>query len=499
MGKRFMSVLLPHLQADILARRRPDLRDRPFVIAQKAGNRLQVCSTNLQAAKEGIYVGMVVADARAVLPVLEVITDEQPNIQESLQSLAIWCQRFTPIAGIDLPDGLLLDISGCCHLWGGEDHYQQHIENRLRQGGICATAAIADTIGAAWALARFAPQYSPLSPGEQEAVLRSLPIAALRIDSITVAKLNKLGLYRIHDCLQLPPASLRRRFGTLLGEKIDQALGVQAEHFQATLPPGNYLMRIPCPEPIRTAEAISIALQKLLQALCTQLRKEQAGLRHCILLGYRIDGQIQRIEIGTANASCDETHLFYLFSLRIDRIEPELGIELFTLEATIVEPLPPEQEILWRVRSKEAEIQTGILLDKIRNYLPTVNVQRFFPEERYWPEHAVSGCRDLHTEPRTPWRKDLPRPIQLLQPAQEINVMVPIPDYPPVQFQYAGFIHRVVKADGPERIEPEWWQREGAHRDYYYVEDEQGRRYWLYREGHYGNETTKWYLHGFFA
>lgn len=499
MAKRFLSVWLPHLQADILARRRADLRTHPFALAQKAGSRMQLCSVNKVAADEGIHPGMTVADARSLIPSLEVLTNELPDISESLQSLAIWCQRFSPLAGIQPPDGLILDISGCSHLWGGETAYQQHIEKRLLQGGFTVSAAIADTIGAAWALARFAPQNSPLPPGEQERALRPLSIRALRLDSVTADKLHKLGLYLIHDCLQIPRPALRRRFGQLLGERLDQALGLQAERFNPCLPPAEYQMRLPCPEPIRTATAISIALQQLLDNLCVQLKREQKGLRHCILLCYRTDGKVQRLEIRTAKAACDPVHLFHLFSLQIERIEPDLGIELFTLEAIITEVLPPEQEILWRLQSRESETQTAILLDKISNYLPQAKVRRFLPEERYWPEYAASSCSDLHTVPQTIWRSDIPRPIRLLKTPQEIQVMVPIPDYPPAQFQYKGQIFRVVKADGPERIEAEWWLREGAHRDYYYVEDDQGNRYWLYREGHYNSETSKWYLHGFFA
>lgn len=499
MAKRFMSVFLPYLTADIMARRMPDLRTRPFVLAEKVKNRIQICSVNGLAADQGIYPGMTVADARSLFPQLEVITENLPDTTESLQSLALWCQRFTPSTGIHPPDGLILDISGCSHLWGDENAYQQHIKERLHQGGLHARIAIADTIGTAWALAHYAPQYSPLPTGKQEDALLNLPLSALRIDSDTVDKLHKLGLFCIQDCLQLPRAALRRRFGDILNKRLDQALGLQPEDFTAILEPTAYRLRLPCPEPVRTAEAIRIALQQLLDTLCKQLKKEQKGLRQCIMMGYRIDGEIQKLEIRTANASCNEAHLLYLFTLHIDRIEPDLGIELFTLEAPIVEPLAPEQEILWRIDSKESRVESNLLLDKIRNYLPEVRIQRFLPEERYWPEYAISSCGDLHTEPQTIWRQDIPRPIRILQPAQEIHVMVPIPDYPPAQFQYNGQIHRVVKADGPERIEAEWWLRTGTHRDYYCIEDEQGYRYWLYREGPYDSETTKWYLHGFFA
>jgi protein ImuB len=499
MGKRFMSIFLPHLQADIRARRCPELRERPFALAEKVRNRMLLCSVNRLALQQGIYPGMAVADARAMLPDLELITDELPDIAESLRTLAIWCQRFTPFTGIDFPDGILLDISGCSHLWGGELPYQQHILQRLREGGIWSIGAIADTIGAAWALARFAPQLSPLPAGQQASALQSLPVAALRLDTLSAEKLNKLGLYRIQDCLKIPRAALKRRLGTLTGQRLDQATGALAEDFDNVSAPAEYASRLPCPEPIRTAEAIALALQQLLQALCNQLKKDRKGLRSCLLQAYRIDGQIQSLEIKTGQAQSDPTHLHYLFSLHIERIAPGLGIELFTLEAPLVEALPPEQELLWRLHSKESTLQTSVLLDKIRNYLPLARVQRFMPEERYWPEHAVSICQDLQSGATTTWPTGVPRPIQLLQAAKEITVMVPIPDYPPVQFQLEGVMHRVVKADGPERIEAEWWLHPGTFRDYYFVEDEKGRRYWLYREGPYDSETTKWYLHGFFA
>jgi protein ImuB len=251
-------------------------------------------------------------------------------------------------------------------------------------------------------------------------------------------------------------------------------------------------------EPICTATGISIAIKTLLQELCQRLVRESKGLRKCELFCYRVDGNIQSIAIGTNSPSRNAEHLFKLFENRISLIRPDLGIELFVLEAAVVEDLQNTQDALWS-QSSGNSVVIAELLDKLAGRIGAENIYRNLPQEHYWPERSIKRSLSLSEKLNTDWRDDLPRPLHLLPRPESIEVSVPIPDYPPLLFKHKGVLHTVKKADGPERIEQEWWIGSGLYRDYYCVEDEQGARYWLFRSGDYNTGNAKWYLHGFFA
>jgi protein ImuB len=264
--------------------------------------------------------------------------------------------------------------------------------------------------------------------------------------------------------------------------------------------PALYEERLPCLEPIVTRVGIDIALQRLLETLCQKLEKESRGLRNAVFKCYRVDGVIQCLHIGTNHAANNIQHLLKLFEMHLSNIEPALGIELFILEATKVEDVLPMQEMLWAGHHSLENKNIVELLDRIAGKLGVTCINRYIPDEHYWPERSLKPALSLKEKATTDWQIERPRPIQLLQRPEPIEVTAPIPDYPPMLFRYKGKLHTIKKADGPERIEREWWLEEGQHRDYYYVEDEEGRRYWLYRSGHYeGSKNNRWFMHGFFA
>lgn len=500
MSKRFISIWFRHLTTDWMTLRRPELKDIPFVFAVPDHGRLIITAANIPAEVQGVTVGMVGADAKAILPNLEVL-DEIPGLPEKLlKAIGEWCIRYTPIISTDLPNGLILDISGCAHLWGGEQKYLKEIVTRLRSKGYDVRAAIADTIGAAWAIARFGKVTPIIKPGEQISALLPLPPAALRLEPATLDRLKKLGFRIIGNFITIPRSTLRRRFGTGLLQRLDQALGNEDEYIQPLVPIEPYHERLPCLEPIRTATGIEIALQRLLEMLCTRLQKEGKGLRKALFKGYRIDGRTVQIDIGTNRPSHHIKHLFKLFEIKISSIEPALGIELFVLEAPKVEDMPQEQESLWIENGGSLDdLHVAELLDRLAGKLGASAIHRYLPQEHYWPERSVIATSTLKDRPATTWRTDRLRPVQLLSKPQAIKVTAPIPDYPPMLFRYNGIVHQIKKADGPERIEREWWLDEGEHRDYYQVEDEKGQRYWLFRSGHYSGDQSQWFIHGFFA
>ena len=500
MGKRFVSIWFRYLETDWFTIRRPALKGVPFVLATPDHGRMVITSANSIAQKLGVDTGMVVADARAIIPSLEVL-DHKPGIANKLlKGIGEWCIRYSPVVAIDPPNGLLLDVSGCAHLWGGEGVYINDISTRLQSLGYSVRVSISDTIGASWGIARFGRGSLIIDPGKQTSAILSLPPASLRLETENIERLHKLGLREVGDFIAMPRSALKRRFGKSFIQNLDKALGHEHETLDPIHPVISWQERLPCLEPIVTATGIEIALNQLLDTLCTRLKKESKGLRLASFKGYRVDGKIEHVEIATIRPTYNARHLFKLFEISLSSIEPALGIDLFMLEAQKVENVSPIQEKLWEKSSGLNNIGLSELLDRLSGKMGVDRIHRYVPDEHYWPERCVKPAASLHEELTTGWKTDRPRPIQLLRTPELIDVTAPIPDYPPMLFRYKGKLHKIIKADGPERIEPEWWLHQGQHRDYYCVEDEEGCRYWLFRLGHYDEEKTyQWFIHGYFA
>lgn len=501
MSRRFISIWFRHLTTDWLTLRRPELKNTPFVFAQSVRGRMMITAANIPAEACGIIPGMVVADARALLPALEVVDEMDGQAKKLLTALGEWCIRYTPLVAVDMPAGLMLDVSGCTHLRGGERGYLGAIIKRLRSKGYDARGAMADTTGTAWAIARYGRTEPIIAPGKQKGALSPLPPAALRLEPQTLERLQKLGFYTIGSFSDISRQELYKRFGPHLLQRLDQAFGNEDEPLQLLQPVEPYHERLPCLEPICTAAGISIAIKKLLENLCMRLQQEGKGLRTVILKYYRIDGESGAVSIGTGQASHHISHLFSLFEPKIASIAPGMGIELFTIDAPKVEDVTTRQEGLWQAEGCRLDDTTlAELLDKLANRVGAANIRRYLPAEHHWPERSIKLALSPHEKRTTTWRTDRPRPSLLLPRPERIEVSAPIPDYPPMLFIYKDKVHHIKKADGPERIEREWWLDNGEHRDYYYVEDQAGCRYWLFRSGHYSDrQAGQWFIHGFFA
>jgi protein ImuB len=497
MEKRFVSIWFRHLNTDWFSLRQPQLKNLPFVLRTPSHGRMIITATNAVAEMRGILCGMALADARAIFPELEVYDDNPELTYKLLTRLAEWCIRFTPIAAIDPPDGITLNASGCSHLWGGEAFYLNEIVRKLTARGYDVKVAMADTAGAAWAVARFGKE-NLVASGMHSETMMCLPPESLRLEADTVVRLHKLGLRQIRQFITMPRPSLRRRFGEHLLHQIDKAFGNEIELIEPVQLVEPYQERLPCLEPIVTLGGIEIALRQLLEILCHRLQKEQKGLRAAIFKGYRIDGKIEQISIGTNRPSHHVNHLYKLFEGKLSTIEPALGIELFILEAQKTENHFAKQTKAWEGSGGLEDIRVAELLDRLASKIGTQAIHRYAPDEHYWPERSYTHA-SLDEKLSIAWRTDKPRPLQLLSNPECIEVTAPIPDYPPMLFRYKGKLHTISKADGPERIEQEWWLQQGQHRDYYRVEDEEGNRYWLFRLGHYHDEKYQWFMHGFFA
>jgi len=508
MARRFVSIWFRHLKTDWFTLRNLSLSKRsdearklkkiPFALRAPLHGRMVITAANVVAQMKGINSGMVLADARAIFPDLEVLDDQQDLSGKLLQRLAEWCIRFTPVVAVDLPDGLLLDVTGCPHLWGGDEPYLAEIVKRLNARGYDVCIAMADTIGVAWGVARFGKEPFVVASGKHFEALLPLPPEALRLEPETVERLHKLGLHQIRQFITLPRPALRRRFGQHFLMRLNMAIGIEEERIEPIQPVEPYQERLPCLEPVVTGPGIQIALQQLLESLCRRLQQEQKGLRSASFKGYRVDGKIEQVDIGTNLPSHNVNHLFKLFEIKVPTIEPALGIELFVLDASKVEDHYPQQEKMWEGSGGPGDIRLSELIDRLAGKTGTHAIHRYLPDEHYWPERSFKPASSLQEKLTSAWRMDKLRPLELLPVPERIDVTAPIPDYPPMLFRYKGKLHKIVKADGPERIEQEWWLQQGQHRDYYRVEDEDGHRYWLFRSGHYDDKTYQWYLHGFF-
>ncbi|MEP7254050.1 MAG: DNA polymerase Y family protein [Ginsengibacter sp.] len=413
MQKRYVTIWFQSLTTDWFIRKQPGLKEIPFVLALPDHGRLVVTAANNLANKEGIEPGMAVADARTLISSLKVI-DARPGLNSKLlKGFAEWCIRYSPYVAVDLPDGIILDASGCAHLWGGEKQYIFAISKRLRNFGYHIRIAIADTIGAAWAVSRFGKDNTIVEKDKQIHSLQSLPVASLRIEPATTEVLQKLGLYHVDQLTAIPRSALRRRFDAQVLLRIDQALGNIEELIQPVFPPEPYHERLPCLEPIVTATGIGIALQRLLNAVCHRLQQEEKGLRIADFKCYRIDGKIEKISIGTNRPSNSSKHLYKLFENKIDSIEPDLGIELFILEASKIEDLATVQEKLWDNKGLD-DTALAELLDRIGGKVGNENIHRYLPAEHYWPERSFKPATSVIEKAAIAWKIDRPRPLQLL-------------------------------------------------------------------------------------
>ena len=502
--RRVLSLFLPRWPID---RRRSGAArsDRPFALVTDLAGRRIVTAVNAAAAAEGIAPGKSLADARAGYPDLRIAEADFAGDAAALSRLTRWCNRFSPFAASCGTDGIALDITGCAHLFGDERGLAAQLVERLRRQGIESRAAIADTLGAAWAISHSAgASVAVVARGGAQMVLADLPVTALRLEAETAALLMRLGLRRIGDLYGMPCATLTARCGDSVAQRLDEALGFAPEPLSPLTSEKRRWSRRSFAEPIGTPEDIAAATRELLRVLCQDLTEASLGARALTLVLYRIDGRIEEAMIGTAQPSRDTSHLWRLFEKRLPEIDPGLGIEDMMLMATIVETLAPTQlGFGGRAGKGEAERETSdlaTLIDRLSNRLGAQALAQPAVQESHLPERAVRFLPVFHKVSARTWDRDKPRPVRLLPRPEPIKAMALVPDDPPFLFHWRHLAHRVRRADGPERIASEWWRESAEPRDYYRVEDEEGRRFWLYRAGLFRPQAApRWFLHGIFA
>ena len=476
----------------------------PLVLVGQTGRRREVVAANAAAWKVGLRIGMPATKAQALVNELVIHHADPAAAAEALERLAVWALRYSPVVAADDPDGLVIDTTGASHLHGGEDAMLADMISRLEAVGITARAAIADTRGAAHALARFAARPALVVPERESAErIKPLPITALRLPPDTVDDLRKLGFERIADLMATPRAPLTLRFGPELGRRMDQATGQTGEPVEPVRTPDIVEAQQLFAEPIGAPETIARYVAKLTAKLCEELELRGLGARRLDLLFGLLDNRVQAIRVGTAQPIRDVKRLTRLLCDKIEKVDPGFGIEIMRLAATAAEPFATRQMISSLIDEPEADVSG--LIDILSNRVGETRLYRFAPVASDVPERSVHRVAAAAPDTGGGWPTQWPRPARLLAPPEPIETIALLPDHPPVQFTWRGSRRRVRRADGPERVFGEWWKRDAeliAVRDYFQVEDDAGERFWIFRAGDGEDAATgshKWFMHGIFG
>lgn len=477
---------------------------RPTILIERVGQRDIVTAACPIALELGLRPGMAAAHARALVSDLEVRDAERENDRALLDRLALHAVgRWTPTACVAAPDGLWLDLTGTTHLFGGEHRFCRRLLGFLHRLGFTARIAIAGTAGAAHALARYGGTAITVLPrGAETQAIAELPLAALRLTPDALTAAARFGLERVCDLYPMPRGPLARRLGMATVQRLDQARGMVAEPIIPVVPFEQPYVERRLLEPIGTAEAITHVIDDLVDDMIHVLQARGIGLRAAVLRCVRVDGDEQCLGLGTAKATRDAKHLKRMLAMRVEQIDPGLGIEAMTLAAPRVEDLQP---VAIAAAFADADRLPDIapLVDQLAGRVGMSALFRVGSRESDVPERAVRRAGPLTTPSGWPaWQ----RPVRLLRrPEQLSNVIALLPDHPPRRFVWRGQGFRVVAGDGPERIHGEWWRdaREmWAVRDYFRVEAEDGERFWLFRRGDGVEAPTgdlSWYMHGLFG
>jgi protein ImuB len=481
-------------------------------VVDKLANALRLTAVDETAAKAGLYKGMALTDARAQFEKLDIAFASPRKDVALLEMLADWCDRYTPLVALDEPHGLILDLTGCIHLFGDETHLIEDIHKRLHRYGMNVQTALATNPAAARALARHSPGGIAYQNDETRR-LYALPLLSLDIEESHLAGLKRAGLRSVGDIDVLPRAALTARFGANLVNRLDALFGRQDEPItpRRIVPVCTVERRMA--EPLIAMESVEQALLSLSDELFRRLQQRVEGAREVEASFFRADGDVRRISIQTGRPVTETKTLFRLLKERLstlsDPLDAGYGFDIIRLAAVRVEHSKAIQKSLDNRAQETEEINT--LVDRLSIRLGNSRVLRPLPVDTHIPERAVllepaiKAKQDtalewsLGTHPGNPPE----RPIRLFQPPERIDATFEVPDAAPARFIWRRVQHVILMAEGPERIAPEWWREHAGAltRDYYRLEDNQGRRFWVFREGLYerGDPTPRWFLHGIFA
>ncbi|WP_354279412.1 DNA polymerase Y family protein [Sphingomonas sp. PvP056] len=518
-ARRHLALWFPFLSSDRQSRTRGSAAsanarvdtgdDAPFVFVEKQRGAMRITAVDPRAHALGLSPGMALADARAILPDLAAHDAAPAADQDWIERIADLCERYTPMVALDEADGITLDITGCAHLFGGEDGLVADLEQRLASWGAQLRHAVAGSPDGAQALARF----QTMPAASETAALRRLDVAALRLPDETLVALRRAGLKTLGDLAGRPSAPISARFGEETTETLARLLGDLDSRIQPRrrLPAMFFERRFA--EPIARTEHVLDVIEDLATEASQALAERHKGGRRFAVRLFRSDGQVRDLAIETGLPARDPPTLMRLFRERIDALadplDPGFGFDMLRFVVPRIEPLAPTQ--LQLEGGAIGDDAMAALVDRLSTRVGRTRIRRFVARDSHIPEQGVLSipALDAPTAPVPAWQPLDPgepplRPIHLFDPPQRIEVMAEVPDGPPHRFRWRRTLHDVTRFEGPERIAAEWWKRidaAGLTRDYYRVEDTRGRRFWIFRHGLYDREKPDpdWYVHGLFA
>jgi protein ImuB len=538
--RRFLVLYLPYWATDYLKRADPGLKDQPLALYERIKGGMRLAALDPQLSREGLRIGQNLADARAIRPDMVVQEIDRPMLENAFGAFADWHSNASPLVSV-LTDmaafgDLVLDISGVPHLFGGEVAMLRLLLSRLRALGYTVAGAIAPTIGAAWAISHFARSQA-VSEDNLQTILDGLPVAGLRLSESQHATFLQMGLTHIGQVRQRPRKPLQARFGAELLMRIDQAFGDIEERMAPRLPQLDHYTERRLADPISLMDDVLLIAHDLAVMLGYQLEAAGLGAQTFHLFLYRVDHKVMTLSLNAARLTRDPVHITDLFRHRAQRLAGEydagFGIDMVRLAASSVEQLDAAQTGAFSTESGLEDIDR--LNDRLSSRLGPRAVLRSQLIASRLPERAerfVPAQASQHAALAMP---DLKRPLRLLPQAERIQIMAEVPDGLPASMVWRRQTYRLVKGEGPERLGAEWWRKsmrlelvtlpkpqepepgeeaeespyvpqldpfkpDDGTRDYYVVEDQDGRRFWVYRQGFYtGQAIPAWYLHGFFA
>ncbi|MEM0978003.1 MAG: DNA polymerase Y family protein [Pseudomonadota bacterium] len=545
-SRRVLSIWFPHLGAERVLRSHRGRITQPFACVRKTQSLLSLSSLSPLAAKEGLHIGQSVTDARAICTSLITASENVPADQAFMSALQRWAGQFSPWVSIQGETGLCLDITGCAHLFGGEEPLVKSVIEQIEDLSLTAQIGLADTVGAAWALARFAnqPLHSDRSgdaieqearatraraykrrhwerggsrpavqnlndtvnriapPGGSAAAIACLPVAALRLSEASVTGMARLGLRRISDLLDMPRAALARRFGADVLTRLDQAINVTPEPVSPLKPTPHFATRLSFPDPIGLPEDITAGMSRLLRPLCEKLKAHAMGCRKLQLTVLRSDSTYQMIEIGLARTTNDADRIFPLMTTHLPNIAPGFGIDIMRLQASVVEPLSPVQHsgplnaLAAAKTRRDGDTSEEDLIGRLGARIGLETITQLHPVESMIPEKTESSRISAYSDPPEGWQiPTLPRPLLIFRP-EPLRLFKDVD--PLTSFGWRRRTFKVSHAQGPERIAPEWWLddpnwRTGT-RDYWKVTTKEGPSLWIFK-----TQPNTWSCQGLFG
>ncbi|MDQ1155481.1 DNA polymerase Y family protein [Brevundimonas sp. SORGH_AS_0993] len=511
--RRYLALWFPWLPSDRLKRgaRAADASPdpAPVVLVEKVGGALRLAAVDQAAARAGLTAGLTLADARARTPSLRTVVHRPEADAILLLQVMEDFGRFTPMIAEDAPYGLMLDITGCAHLFGGEAGLVRAAHQRAGRIGLTVRSALASTPQAARALARFGPGGLFATGADRQAV-RGLPVAALDLPERDAQALRRAGLKRIANLDDRPRAPLAARFGADFSARLARVLGDEDVRITPNHPPPPIVVDRVFFEPILTDTDVERVLSDLLIDTADQLDQAGQGGREFEAGFYRVDGQVRRIVARTGRPTRDADALLRLFRERLaalsNPLDPGFGFDQMRLSVLETQTLKPAQRGLCDDRPNGEDLSR--LIDRLTARLGPGAVLSFEPLGSHIPERAgrmvpatMKTPRPAHDWPDLDPGDPPLRPLQIFDPPQPVDTLAEVPDGSPLRFRWRRVLHEVALAEGPERIGGEWWQvPDQKTRDYYRVEDREGRRFWLFRQGLYGEtDEPRWFVHGLFA